>query len=235
MEYNVVIVGDSEGGATKGISKRPVYDPDVSSVTSTTGELIVYGGYTGAIDDTLNIEITTSGNIGEMDYKYWFDSDPTEITSKRISSRRFRRLVEGLQIRFNGSDFVSGDIYTVKVYAPEYLQDSYNLSFTTATSTIVDVPSTMSTSPIGTQLVNSNVVGGLSILEIDPEDGATHQYFKDKRITVSFDNDIDSTTVDDDTVTVLAYPVSGIYSDTNNYEELVKKITVVDNKIIIDL
>lgn len=235
MEYNVVIVGNSEGGASKGICKRTVYEPDTSAVTSTTGEVFVYGGYVGSIDDTLNIEITTSGNIGEMDYKYWLDSDPTDITSKRISSRRFRRLVEGLQIRFNGSDFVSGDVYTVKVYTPEYLQDSYNLTFTTATSTIVEVPSTMSTSPIGTQLPTSSVVGGLSVLEVDPEDGATNQHFEDKRIIVSFDNTIDSSTVDDDAVTILAYPVSGIYGDTGNYEELVKKLTVVDNKIIIDL
>ncbi len=235
MEYYLKIIGDSEGGSIKGVSKRTVYDVDHSGATSTTGEIIVYGGYTGSIDDVMYLEITSGGSVGEVEYRFWLDSDPSTIYEKKIASRRFRRLVEGVQIRFDGSDFITGDSYRLQLIAAEFLEKSYEMTFETSTDTIVEVPDTMSTSPIGYQLPANQQVGGLEFLEMDPENGATNQEFKDKKIILSFGEELDPATVTDDTVTVYAYPVSGIYSDTGRERELIKKLTVSGNRIIIEV
>lgn len=233
MSYYLKIIGDSEGGVTKGISKRTVYDIDYSQVTSTDGKVLVYGGYNETVDDIVYIEIKNAGNIGEVDYDFWFDSDPANKYTGKLASRRYRRLENGLQIKFDGSNFVQGDIYSFKVFAPEYLENSYDMNFETSTDTIVEVPSTMSTSPIGPQLPVNPTLGYLEHLEMDPEDGSSNQLFKDKQIVLTFGNDIDPATITQDSVKVFAYPVSGVYSDTPEAKELFKKLTVSNNKIII--
>lgn len=238
-EFKVFIVGENEDNLKKGITRRTVYEVDSSSASSEEGEVFLYGGYSGSKDDTLNIEITSSGNIGLAEYKYWFESAGKDSAIKgRLTSRRFRKLKRGTQIRFSGSNFVKGDVYTFKVYKKEFLEDSYTFSFTTSSSFIEDVPDTMSTSPIGTKVVLSGTAGSLTLVDMDPEDGGTNLSFSDNTIVLSFDNTIDSDTVTDDTVTVYAYPVSGIYSGNNSLQEpklLRKKLTVSDNKIIIEV
>ena len=233
MSYYLKLIGDSEGGASKGIAKRTVYDVDHSSAVSTSGKITVYGGYTDSADDNIRIEIKTSGNIGEVDYDFWFDSDPSTVYSNKLASRRYRRLDKGVQIRFDGSDFLAGDAYRELVQAPEYLENSYDMNFETSTDTIVEVPTTMSTSPIGPQLPVNSTTGYLEHLEMDPEDGSSNQLFKDRQIVLTFGNDLDPATVTQESVKVFAYPVSGVYSDTEEIKELFKKITVSNNKIII--
>lgn len=237
--YKVFLIGEVEDNLKKGISKRTIYDPDYSSVTSSTGFVHVYGGYDSTVDDKLFIEITKSGNIGTCEYSCWFEkSGKTSSDKGKITSRRFRKIKRNLQIRFSGSSFEKGDIYLVEVYAPEFVEDSYHFSFKTSTDFIEEVPDTMSTSPIGTKVVLSSQEGGLSLLSMSPDDGSTNMSFSDKTIILSFDNDIDESTVDDDTVVVYTYPVSGFYSGGSSQQEpkeLRKKMTVEDNKIIIEM
>ena len=72
-------------------------------------------------------------------------------------------------------------------------------------------------------------------LSIDPEDGATHQKFTSKQITIEFSAALDSDTVTDESVTVLAYPISGIIETAEDEVNLFKKLTVSGKKLIIDL
>lgn len=238
-EFKVFIVGENEDNLKKGISKRTVYECNSSSASSEDGEVFLFGGYDGTVDDILNVEITSSGNIGLAEYKYWFKSDGvSSATTGRLTSRRFRKLKRSTQIRFSGSKFIKGDTYTFEVYKKEFIEDSYTFSFTTSSSFIEEVPDTMATSPIGTKVVLSNTAGSLTLLDMDPEDGGTNLTFSDNTIVLSFDNDIDSDTVTDDTVAVYAYPVSGFYSGNNSLQEpkiLRKKLTVSNNKIIIEV
>lgn len=235
-DYKVYIVGEVEDNLKKGITKRTVYDVDYSNANSSTGLVYVYGGYESRRDDKLYIEITEAGNIGSCEYDFWFEkSGKSTSVSGNVSSRRFRKIKRNLQIRFSGSSFEKGDIYTVELYKPEFLQDSYTSSFKTSTDFIEEVPDTMATSPIGTKLLQTGTQGGLDLLSMTPEDGGTNLLFDDKTIVLTFGNDIDESTVTDDTVVVYTYPVSGAYGSTNEPKELRKKLTVEENKIIIEM
>lgn len=234
VTYYLYIIGEEVEGTDKGLSCRTVYEVDSSGATSTTAETIIYGGYTKSGTDVVNIEITKAGNIGTAEFKYWYDSEGVSAaTTGRVTSRRFRRLDDGLQVRFAGSSFALGDTYTANLYPREYLASSYTSSFTTSSADITEVPSTASTSVIG--LTSSTTSEPLTVKSITPADGATHQKFSSKQITIEFSATLDSGTVTDDTVTVLAYPISGIINTADEEKELFKKLTVEENKIIIDL
>lgn len=232
--YTVYIIGEDEEGTEKGVSSRTVYEVDDSSATSTTGEVFVYGGFIGESDDTINIKITTAGNIGTAKYKWWYASElESEAREGKVTSRRFRKLEDSLQIRFSGSDFILDDTYTVSLNDREFLDSSYSFSFTTSTTQIQEVPTTTSTTVIGTE--NDPIVGYLKVVESSPEDGDSNLSFKKKQIIIEFDEELDSSTISDDTVTILSYPISGIIDSTEDEEELFKKLTVDGKKLIIDL
>ena len=151
VTYTVYIIGDAEAGTSKAVSNRTVYDTDETLVTSTTGNVKFYGGYIGDTDDTVLIKITTAGDIGTAKYKWWYSSsgEGSAITGKTVTSR-YRKLDDGLQVKFEGSGFVLDDVYTTSIYAPENLASSYKFTFTTGSGAIQAVPETASTSIIGT-------------------------------------------------------------------------------------
>ena len=238
VEYSLYIIGDAESGTSDAVQSRTVYDTDSTSATSATGSVVAYGGYSGG-DDTVNIEITTSGDIGTAKYKWWYTSEGSgSARTGKLCSSRYRRLEDGVQVKFSGSGFVSGDVYTIAVRQPEKFANSYTLSFTTGTGSIESVPTTASTSVIGSTTALTSEATVMSILDMDPDDGSTNQSFSDRRITITFSNDLDSSTVTDANVTITAYPVSGNF--TTSYsggepQELVKKLTVSGDQLIIDL
>lgn len=235
--YKAYIIGESEGGISRGVSSRTVFDVDSSGASSYTGEVLVYGGYTRLVDDVVHIKITTAGDASEAKYKWWYESEgESQARLGKVVSTRYRRLEDGLQIRFGGSGFLLNDVYTFYVYAPEYLATTYKLEFTTGTGSIVEVPATMSTSPIGVALPGtiSAATGVLEILEVDPPDGATHQSLKTRTITIRFSGTLDEDTISDDSVTVYSYPISGRYGG-QEVKELSKKLTVEDDTLIVEI
>ncbi|MBM07990.1 MAG: hypothetical protein CMF69_00200 [Magnetovibrio sp.] len=233
--FKVYIVGDSEGGTNSGISKRTVYDIDASGSSQTTGNVHIYGSYDGHADDVVHIKITHAGDAGAAKYKYWYGSDgEPSATTKKITSRRWRRLQDGLQVRFTGSDFAVGDEYTINVYSKEYLEDSYTLSFTTGTGSVIEVPSTASTSVIGVETSIDTTTAFLEILGMDPEDGSTHIPIHKREISIGFNADLDPATITEETVTVYAYPASGRYNG-DEIQQLSAKLTVNNNELIVEL
>ena len=234
VEYTVYIIGEDETSTERGVSSRTVYEVDATSATSTTGKVLLYGGFTGESDDTINIKITTAGNIGTAKYKWWYASEvEADAREGKVTSRRFRKLEDSLQIRFTGSSFILDDVYTVSLNVREFLDSSLSFSFTTSTTQIQEVPTTTSTTVIGTE--SDPVIGNLKVVKSSPEDGDTNLSFKKKQIIIEFDEELDSSTISDGTVTVLSYPISGIISSTEDEEELFKKLTVSGKKLIIDL
>ena len=242
VTYHVYLIGDSEDGTNRGIKDRTVFDVDSTAATSTDASVFVYGGYVGEVDDVLNIEITSSGNIGAAKYKWWLDSDgPGAALTGKVTSRRFRHIDQelGLQARFGGSSFAAGDVYTVNLRSPTVMEDSYSFSFTIGEGTILEVPSTASTSVIGTSTALTSEATYLEVTSMDPPDGSTHQRFENRTITVVFSEDLDATTVTQESVTVVAYPVSGKFdsslSNTSEQLELAKKLTVADDTLTIEV
>lgn len=234
VEYKVYIIGEDEAATKRGVSSRTVYEVDASSATSVTGEVLMYGGYTGELDDTVNVKITEAGNIGTAKYKWWYSSElEAEAREGKVTSRRFRKLEDSLQIRFSGSAFILDDVYTISLNAQEFLDSSFSFSFTTSTTQIQEVPDTTSTSVIG--IATEIVSGYLKVVKSSPEDGDSNLSFKKKQIIIEFDEELDSSTILDSTVTVLSYPISGIINSNEDEEELFKKLTVSGKKLIIDL
>lgn len=235
VEYNLYIIGEDEEGTERGVSARTVYEVDDTNAPSTTASVHVYGGYKGDSTDTITIKITSAGNIGTAEYKWWYsDTEPeTSARTGKVTSRRFRKLEDGVQVRFSGSGFVLGEYYTVALNPPQLMETSYTFSFTTSTTEITKVPSSASTTVIGTTATTTSSF--LEVMSIDPEDGATHQKFASKQITIEFSAALDSDTVTDESVTVLAYPISGIIESAEDEVNLFKKLTVSGKKLIIDL
>ena len=239
VEYTLYIIGDSESGTSDAIQSRTVYDVDASAATSTDGSVVVYGGYTGSSDDTVNVEITTSGDIGTAKYKWWYTTEGVGAArTGKLCSSRYRRLEDGVQIKFSGSGFVSGDVYTFEVRQAEKFANSYSLSFTAGTGSIEEVPETASTSIIGSSTSLTSEATVMTVLDMDPDDGSTNQSLRDRRVTITFSNELDPDTVTDATITVTAYQVSGNFDTAysgGEPQELVKKLTVNGDQLIIDL
>ena len=234
-EYKVYIVGNSEGGLSKGISKRTIYAVDDTGATGDTGVVHIGGSYTGGVDDKIFVKITDAGNPGEAEYKYWYDGEGEGAATKgKVTSRRWRRLDDGVQIRFTGSSFEEDDVYTISLYKKEYLEDTYNFSFSTGSGSIVSLPSTTSTSVIGVETTSDTTSSYLEVSKMEPEDGATHVSVDKRKITITFSESIDETTVTEDTVAIYAYPASGRYGD-GEVEQLSGKLTVDDNVLTIEL
>lgn len=235
VDYTVYIIGEDEEGTAKGISSRTVYDVDYSNATSTDAIVVAYGGYTGTLDDTISVKITKAGNIGTAEYKWWYSDTETESEARtgKVTSRRFRKLEDGVQIRFKGSNFIKDDVYTIECKAPELLASSLSFSFSTSTTQIQEVAETTSTTVIGTQ--NDPIIGYLQVVESNPPDGGTNLKFASKTIVIEFDAELNPDTVTQDTVTLLKYPVSGIINSSDEEVELFKKLTVDGNKIIIEV
>ena len=234
-EYKVYLVGDSEGGLSKGICKRTIYAVDDTGATSETGVVHTGGSYTGGTDDKIFVKITTGGNPGDAEFKYWYDGEGEGSATKgKVTSRRWRRLDDGVQIRFTGSSFVKDDVYTISVYKKEYLENSYNFSFSTGTGSIISLPDSTSTSVIGVETTSDTTSSYLEVSKMFPEDGATHISVDQRTITLTFSESLDESTITEDTVTVYAYPASGRYGD-GEVEQLKGKLTVNDNVLTIEL
>lgn len=240
--YTLFVIGDPDT-LGRGISSRTVFDvvPDGGNGGS-TGSLAAYGGYTGLSSDTVNIRITTAGDIGTAKYKWWYTSwgEGAAITG-RVTSRRFRRLEDGLQIRFTGSGFVLDDLYTFNVETIERLATNTKVDFTTNDGTYTAPPASPATPATCTPpstLAIPGAVGSdattLYLLEMDPEDGSYNNALSTRTITLTFSEDLDSNTVTNSTVRLFLHDVEGYYQGTAEPEELQKELTVASNTITIE-
>lgn len=236
--YVLYVIGDPDSLGS-GIGSRTVFDTD-SSVVVGDGVVEVYGGNTGGTD-TVHLRITTAGDIGEAKYKWWYDTAGVgAATLGRVTSRRFRRLADGIQVRFNGSGFLVNDEWTVKVESIQRLATNLSLSFTTNDGSFSTPPASPSTP--ATSVPPASTLPGLTsdpdafyVVESTPQDGDSNLSLTNRTITITFSKDIDETTVTDDSVTVALYPVSGVYGDTYQPIELNKKLTVTDNILTIEI
>lgn len=145
--YALYINGDNDANDDIGVSARTVFDiqADVGN-TGTDGTFRIYGTYDGTSDDTVTVRITTAGDIGVAKYKWWYVSlGESSATTGKVTSRRYRNLEDGLQIRFTGSDFVAGDVYTFNVSATARMEASHTIAFTTNDGSWTAAPAAAST------------------------------------------------------------------------------------------
>lgn len=233
-EYKLFINGDPDSTDT-GVSSRTVFDV-VTGTSVGAGELYVYGTYTGEFSDTLNVEVTADGNIGTAQYKWWWTSAGSgSATTKRVTNRRFRKVDEGLQIRFKGSDLRVGDSWSINVEPVERMLTSTNVTFNTNDGSYTTAPESPST-PATSEPPSSVLPGYSSGLDIDymiPANSSYNVDIENRIITIVFTEDIDPATVTDSSITLYKYPAEGYYDSTFEPTKLQKSLEVSGNTITI--
>ena len=245
VDYVMYIIGDPDS-TDRGISARTVFDLEANvGNVSTTGDVIAHGSYTGSVADTINIQITTGGDIGTAKYKWWYTSlGVGSATLARTTSRRNRRLDDGVQVRFSGSGFAWGDRFAVNVEPLTRLVVNYKIDFSTndgSYSTAPASPSTPATStppPIGGGSGTGSPGSTSSrffVVEMTPIDRSYNNPLSTREIVIEFSDDLDSRTITGDTVKVYRYPVSGLYDGQPSVLEMEKQLTVSDSTLTINI
>jgi hypothetical protein len=240
--YNLFILGDpSEVGS--GISKRTVFDVELSNPVA-TGLLYIYGTYTRGLADRVVMEVTRAGDIGTAQYKWWYVSEgPAAARLGHVTSRRYRRLEDGLQIRFNGSAFVLGDTYAFNVEPIERMETNTQLTFTTNDGSFSEPPESPSTPAVAEppSTILPPVGGGspsqstlFDVLGMVPEDRSFNVNMNTRQITITFTDNIDEDSITDESVKLYLVSAVGQYADSMAPRILSKKLTVTDNVLVID-
>lgn len=236
--YHLYIIGDPDD-VGNGISARTIFDvvADAGN-TSTDGDFSVVGAYSG-IDDILVVDITSSGDINTAKYRWYFNSETiAEATTGRVTSKFPRKLDKNLHIKFDGSNFQSGDTFNVNLFAPQRLQENHTLSFTTNDGSFTEAPESPSTpassSPPSSILETTNNSGKLEILSVSPEDRSYNVSIKTNQIVIEFSDDLDATTITQDTVKLKKFSVLRGACTSQDILDMKKTLTVDDNILTID-
>ncbi len=243
-EYILQVLGDPDTQDV-GISARTVYDvePAVGNV-STSGIVVSSGSYTGTTEETVRIEITSSGDIGEARYEWRYESAaPSEAKRNKLTNRRYRLLDSGLQIRFDGEQFSAGDVFRFKVYPAQRLPTNTKITFTTNDGSYTQAPDSPavggSSDPPQSVLPPApgmpTADSYLQVLEMIPSDGAYNVSLKTNEIVILFSENLEPSSVTDDTVRIWKYPALGWWQGQADPVELAKRITVSGQTIQIQI
>jgi hypothetical protein len=208
-EYTVIVSGDEldTDDVKVGIASRTVYDVQLGTNTG-SGTVTLSGGYDGVIDDEYVIEITTPGDIGTAEYRWYRTSDPLTVRTGTTSSNS-QLLDDNVYIVCGGSDFDTGDTFRVAVRPPAYMSGSSTWSFTTGSGAIQEVPASTSTSVLGDVGAISVDTTPFKVTETDPEHLASQVPLNTNEMTIDFTDSLDADTVTQESVKVYLHPVRG--------------------------
>lgn len=238
-QYKLYIVGDDDTTDTEffGLRTRTVFDGLDDNSNTGNGVITFSGTYLGSLSqDTLNIRIVTAGVPGVATFEAWRTSVPLDLVGPFLTSSTESQILDGISAQFVSGEFQEGDVFTVKVKAPTVFTSTNTVSFTSGNGSLFAVPSSTATSVTGDPQLFSTT--GLAITKTTPADTASNvSATKTNQIVLEFNEDIDPSTVTQDSVMVTVEPVidhpllltqvpTGPISNT---------ITVSGNKIIIDL
>jgi hypothetical protein len=203
-----------------------------------------------------NIKIITAGEGSSAKYKWWFSDEvepqPASANYKERVSRcvqRWRKLDRGLLVKFSGDSYLENEEFKVRCYsrADETLTTSYSVVFQTGTGAIYEYPENTSTSPIGVgNLLLPEAIPGaaeneaLRIVSVTPGDGSVNNELDLKQIVIEFNKNLDATTINQSSVEIISYPVSGTFDGnagtrSDRERKVYKIISVEANRIILEL
>lgn len=231
--YTLLITGDPDNQNT-GISRRTVFDSIGADSNSSAGEPVFYGTWQGSNADAIRVKITSAGNIGVMEYKWWYVSlGEASATTRVVSNRRFRTLADGLQIRFTGSNFVVGDTWDTNVFETQRLAASTKIQFTTNDGSYTNPPESTSTpaTSVAPSTVLPSEVDPFEVINMDPSNGSYNVPKHKRTITITFSEEVDPSSITSESVQLWKYPVDGVYGDTWSPVKL-QTILSVDGSIL---
>jgi hypothetical protein len=232
-----VINGDPDS-QNIGISRRTIFDVEAGGGNAGNGNLFLAGTYLdeGMGLDTINIKITTAGTTGTAEFKWWFDSagEGSAILRQR-TTRKFRTLGNGIQVRFTGTDHRVNDLWSFNVETISRMEENFTISFTTNDGNYSTAPSTASTPAASTPPSTTLSPYGeeFEVLSMVPENRSYNVTIKNRKIVIKFSDDVDPDTITNENIKLWQYPVSGVYDNTYSPKELQKKLEVSDDTLTI--
>lgn len=229
------IMGNPDGLGV-GVSSRTIFDVEDVAVAG-SGSIRTAGTYSGSFADTVHVKITQAGDIGVAKFKWWYASageGSAEIG--RVTSSRFRKLQDGLQVRFTSSGFLLNDEWSFNVEPVEYMEASTKVVFTTNDGSYTaapESPSTPATSSPASSILPTEATA-FDVKFMDPAVGSYNISQDRREITITFTEDVDPATITDESIKLYKYPVSGVYQNTFSPVELEKTISVSGNVVTIN-
>jgi len=225
-EYTVYLSGDEDitDSLTTGITQRTVFDGLADESNTGTGSISFTGSYTGnASSETYTVSITTAGT--ERTAKFTVTrTGKVGLTYGPYRAKQSGVLIgDGVTAVFAEGSYALGDQWTVLAELPVTFSGNSSWVFQTGSGSIVDIPSTASTSILGdavTTTSSSSSSSSFSVSSTTPTDGATHLTVDEDddgeyTITAVFSANIDdSTVVSGVDVTVVTESVNGDSSIT---------------------
>lgn len=243
----------------KAVSFQTIYSPytETNNVKSLESRVTLYGSYepkNNEVAATLNFEIVETGEGSAAKYIWWFSDEVKPLPAhsnynNRLSRcvQRYRKTDRGVLIKFNPVIFTAGETFKVECYKKEFVDSSYLIKFQTSTDSIFTYPEATSESPIG---LGPDVIPGLDsssatdtklrVVSISPINGDVNVDLNLDQIVIEFNKNLNASTVTQETVKLEAFPVSGSFDGpngtrTNREYKIYKIISVVDNKIFLEL
>lgn len=208
-DYRLLISGSSTpGNEWSYIGSRTVFDPFKDPLSSGEGMLKASGYYTGITNDVIVVEVIKAGSSSSCKLRWYFESDALATYDLLPLTGRNKIAKDKdiyLELVGGASDaFKLGDTWTIDLRPIQYLADTYKLDFLTAANQVKELPTTVSQSPIGLDAPTQAEVDAAStefqLVKIEPEYGSSNMSLKTKQIILTFNKDIDPTSVTADTI-----------------------------------
>jgi len=233
-QYILHIIGDPADVKT-GISKRTIFDP-VKTVVG-DGDIVLSGSHTGLGPDLIHVKITKAGDIGVAKYKWWFDTagEPSAKLGLMVSPKS-RTLIDGIKIRFTGSNFLVNDTWAFGISALERMAASHKVTFTTNDGSFTSAPespSTPATSVPPSTVLPLNARDVFEVKSMLPEHTSYNVDLNNRIIVITFSEDPDPVTITQETVRLWSHSASGHYGNTRPRIELQKTLELDDNVLTI--
>jgi len=200
------------------IGSRTVFDAEKDLITSTgEGLLKASGYYTGLASDVIVVEVIKAGSSASCKLRWYFESNPT-VTFDLLPLTGRNKIAKDKDIYFEliggaTDSFKIGDVWTINLRPIEYLADTYKVDFSTAANQVKELPTTVSQSPIGldapSQAEIDAAASEFQLLKIEPEYGSSNISLKTKQIILTFNKDVDPTSVTADTVKLFRNVMDG--------------------------
>lgn len=232
--YRIYLAGDENTGDTNptGVRSRTVFDTVANEDNTGNGVATFTGSFTGSVADTYNISISIDGASGTA-WFYWSKDTDSETSHGPIQTSAYTAhlLDNGVYVEFGSGNFATDDTFSVVVKPATLFTDNTYWSFTTGTGSIQTLPESTSTSIIGDPA--PLIAEAFGVTNIVPADRASNKPLTTKKITVTFNSNIDPATITSESVLLTGLPVNGDETALTP-REIYKSITVNGNKLIIE-
>ena len=208
-EYRLIISGSATpDNEWSYLGSRSLYDAEADVTNTIEGLVRSSGNYTETIDDLIVLTVVRTGSSTTSKMQWYFESAPA-ITFDLLPLSGRNKLLEDreLYLEFVGGAndaFKAGDQWTINLRSAEYLESSYKLDFATAADQVKELPASVSQSPIGLDAPSKAEILAadteFQLVKIDPEYGASNVSLNTSQIILTFNKNIDPTSITSDSV-----------------------------------